>query len=203
MIKPIKKCTIKEINEIISELNMPAFRAKQLLEWLYIHQITEYSQASNLPSKLVDYLETNYPLTTQKVIDKQISSDGTRKYLIQLHDNQLVETVGIPSYDSKKQEKKENPSRLTVCFSTQVGCPVSCIFCATGKESFNRNLGMGEIIEQIHLVGEDFNMRVSNLVAMGQGEPFLNTESVLDALFILNHKNSFFALCLKISQNFP
>lgn len=119
------------------------------------------------------------PLHIPQLYNRRVSKDGTRKYLFQLHDGQLVETVAIPSRSGK--------DRLTVCFSTQVGCAMGCVFCATGHEGFTRNLGFGEIVYQILLAEDDMGMRVSNLVGMGQGEPFLNLDNVLDALLVLNN----------------
>ena len=165
---------------------MPEYRYKQILEWLYKHNISEYSEIKNLPMPLIKNLENDYPLHSAKIINRQISIDGTRKYLVELSDGALIESVGIPS--EKQKRNSDEPSRLTVCFSTQVGCPMGCLFCATGMEGFTRNLGAGEIIEQIHLVQNDFNCRATNIVAMGQGEPFLNMQATLDALTILNHK---------------
>ena len=113
------------------------------------------------------------------VVDRQISKDGTRKYLVEFDDGIRVETVGIPS---------RNGDRLTVCFSTQAGCPIACAFCATGQEGFARNLTPGEIVDQVLIVQEDMGKRVTNAVGMGQGEPFLNYDNTMAALHILNHK---------------
>ena len=188
MSKPIKTCNLSEIKQLIADANMPKFREKQLLEWLYKHNINSYSEARNLPKTLREFLDSNYSLYVPEIIDKQVSKDGTRKYLLKLSDGAFVETVGIPScsHDSFGSAANSNTNRLTVCFSTQVGCAMGCAFCATGKEGFTRNLGMGEIIDQVHIVAQDFGCRVSNIVAMGQGEPFLNTQNVFDALKILN-----------------
>lgn len=90
---------------------------------------------------------------------------------------------------SKDKDAKGSPQRLTVCFSTQVGCAIGCAFCATGKEGFVRNLTPGEMVDQIVLAGHDMGMRVSNVVAMGQGEPFLNYDNTLAALRFMNAKD--------------
>lgn len=132
---------------------------------------------TDFPKALRQQLADNHPLFAPSIEDKQVSSDGTRKYLLSYHDGSLVETVGIPSSE-----------RLTVCFSTQIGCPMGCVFCATGKEGFTRNLSVGEIIDQILVVQSDFGKRVTNLVGMGQGEPFLNYDAVVAALDIINSK---------------
>lgn len=120
------------------------------------------------------------------MLDRRVSKDGTRKYVWQFDDGAGVETVAMPSKD---KDAKGSPQRLTVCFSTQVGCAIGCAFCATGKEGFVRNLTPGEMVDQIVLAGHDMGMRVSNVVAMGQGEPFLNYDNTLAALRFMNAKD--------------
>jgi 23S rRNA (adenine2503-C2)-methyltransferase len=141
-----------------------------------------------LPKKLRESLEKDYPLIPARLIDKQVSTDGTRKYCFELFDGSRVESVGIPSL---KTNSANQPQSLTVCFSTQVGCSMQCQFCATGTEGFSRNLSAGEMVDQIAFIQEDFGMRVSHLVSMGQGEPFLNYEATLSALDFLNDKKGF------------
>lgn len=176
--KPIKSFSQSELTELMKSYRQPAFRAGQIIQWLYQRGVSSYDEMSNIPKALRDTLEANHPLFSSTVINKQVSVDGTRKYLVSFNDGCCVETVGIPSHDG----------RLTVCFSTQVGCAMGCIFCATGKEGFTRNLSIGEIIDQIHIVQNDFDQRVTNLVGMGQGEPFLNFDAVINALEIINSK---------------
>lgn len=173
----IKHYDLSELQALIKELGQPTFRAKQLYEWLYKHHATSYNTMTNLPATLREKLSQVAPYEASIIDEIQTSTDGTRKYLIKLDDGVLVESVGIPSEDGK---------RLTVCVSTQVGCPMACAFCATGQQGLTRNLEAGEIVEQVLLVQEDFNERVSNVVFMGQGEPFLNYENVMKALRILN-----------------
>lgn len=174
----IKAFSYTQLTSLMRECNQPAFRAKQIFEWLYLHHVTSYEDMTTLPSALRTFLSEHFPLYTPSLIDRQISTDGTRKYLLSYHDGACVETVAIPSPDNK---------RLTVCFSTQVGCTLSCTFCATGKEGFSRNLLPGEIVDQIFVVQEDIGTRVTNIVGMGQGEPFLNYHNTLAALRILNN----------------
>lgn len=175
----IKTYSHAGIEQLVREAGQPSFRTRQLLEWLYVHQAASYDEMSNLPKSLRSFLEQKAPLTKPSVVEKRTSSDGTRKYVLSLSDGSLVETVGIPSQASHE--------RLTVCFSTQVGCAMTCAFCATGQEGFSRNLGAGEIVDQVLVAQDDFGRRVTNLVAMGQGEPFLNYEQTMDALHILNN----------------
>ena len=179
MDKSIKTYSLPELASVMKELGQPAFRAQQLQEWLYQRHASSYDEMTNLPGSLRATLAERFPLTMPTVVDRQISKDGTRKYLVEFDDGIRVETVGIPS---------RNGDRLTVCFSTQAGCPIACAFCATGQEGFARNLTPGEIVDQVLIVQEDMGKRVTNAVGMGQGEPFLNYDNTMAALHILNHK---------------
>lgn len=154
------------------------------MQWLYKHHARSYDEMTNLPAGLRAQLAEMLPLTVPIVVDKQVSADGTRKYLLQLHDGALVETVAIPSRDEREDGSAK---RLTVCFSTQVGCPMACSFCATGKEGFTRNLAPGEMVWQLIVCQDDMDARVSNAVAMGQGEGFLNYQNLIAALQFINH----------------
>ena len=183
MTESITKYNISDIEKIIADLGQAKFRAKQLTEWILIKGARSYDEMTNLPKALRDTFKNTYPLKRASIIERRVSSDGTRKYVIELADGCLVETVGMPSL-------KDN-DHLSVCFSTQVGCAMACSFCATGKEGLSRNLSSIEMIEQILIVQEDFNTRVSNVVSMGQGEPFQNYDAVLEALRFLNAKNGF------------
>lgn len=171
------------IEELVASLGQPKFRAKQLVEWLYKHAAQSYDEMTNLPATLRYKLADIAPLTVPQIVDQQVSRDGTQKYLLRLHDGCEVETVAIPSRD---ENDKGVARRLTVCFSTQVGCPMACSFCATGKEGFTRNLTPGEIVWQVIICQQQMGLRVSNVVAMGQGEPFLNYDNVLAALQFIN-----------------
>ena len=207
--------TLEELESTFTELKLPKYRAKQLYEWLHVHNASSYDEMSNLPKALRQQLSQAFPLSSTEVAERLVSSDGSRKYLMRLSDGAAVETVGIPSStQTEEQETTANlqdepdeqepddfsqtgastehkPGRLTVCFSTQVGCGIGCEFCATGKEGFTRNLSAQEMIDQIAFVQKDFGQRVSNVVAMGQGEPFLNYEELIKALRRLNTDEGF------------
>lgn len=176
----IKTYDMQGLSAVLKTLGQPAFRAKQLYEWLYCKHVSSFAEMTNLSLALRSELQERFTLSTPELVDKQESFDGTRKYVLKLADGALVETVGIPADASRE--------RLTVCFSTQVGCPMECIFCATGTEGFTRNLSIGEMVDQIFFVQDDFGRRVSNVVGMGQGEPFLNYENVIAAMRIMNDK---------------
>lgn len=163
----------------MKELGQPSFRAQQLTEWLYQRHASSYDEMTNLPTALRAALSERFPLTTPEIVNRQVSRDGTRKYLIEFDDGIRVETVAIPS---------RGGDRLTVCFSTQAGCAIGCAFCATGREGFARNLTPGEIIDQVLIAQDDMGKRVTNVVGMGQGEPFLNYDNTMAALRILNNK---------------
>ena len=164
------------LERLVALGGQPPFRAMQLTKWLYQRGVTSYDEMTDLPAKWRAELEASVPLTTPRLVTRQVSeSDGTRKYLWRLADGVTVESVGLPTSD-----------RLTVCFSTQAGCAMGCSFCATGTGGLTRDLAPGEMVDQVRLVGEDFGIRVTNAVAMGQGEPFANYESSLDALRLMN-----------------
>uniref|UniRef100_A0A2N9IMB0 Radical SAM core domain-containing protein n=1 Tax=Fagus sylvatica TaxID=28930 RepID=A0A2N9IMB0_FAGSY len=127
-----------------------------------------------------DLQEAGWKVGRSPIHQSVTAADGTIKLLIKLEDNRLIETVGIPVEDDK------NTVRLTACVSSQVGCPLRCSFCATGKGGFSRNLKRHEIVEQVLAVEELFKHRVTNVVFMGMGEPMLNLKSVLEAHQCLN-----------------
>ena len=179
MDKPIKMYALSELPSLMKELAQPSFRAQQLTEWLYQRHASSYDEMTNLPAALRAALSERFPLTMPEIVNRQVSRDGTRKYLIEFDDGIRVETVAIPS---------RGGDRLTVCFSTQAGCAIGCAFCATGREGFARNLTPGEIVDQVLIAQDDMGKRVTNVVGMGQGEPFLNYDNTMAALRILNNK---------------
>jgi 23S rRNA (adenine2503-C2)-methyltransferase len=171
----IKRYGISRLRNLMSSWGEPGFRATQLIQWLYARNAQSYQEMSDLPSVLRAKLESVEPLAIPELLDRQVSSDKTRKYLLRLADGSRIETVGIP-----------DKNRLTVCFSTQVGCAMGCAFCATGMNGLTRSLGPGEMVDQLMVVSRDFATRVTNAVAMGEGEPFANYDATLDALRIMN-----------------
>ena len=177
IMKPIKSLTIDDLKVEVTKANLPAFRTNQLLNWLYVKGVASYDEMTNLPKALREQFALEYPLFVPKMLERQISKDGSRKYLLELYDGALVETVALPSSDG----------RLTVCASSQSGCAMNCAFCATGKQGLTRSLYPGEIVDQILVVQQDLEERVTNVVVMGQGEPFANYDATLAALRILNH----------------
>ena len=173
----IKALSEDDLRDLMTKLGQPKFRVRQIWQWLYEKGAGSFDAMSNIPDRLRRDLSEEYSLCIPQIVDKQISSDGTRKYLLEFADGVCAETVGIPS---------DSDNRLTVCFSTQAGCAMGCVFCATGRNGFTRNLTAGEMYDQVMLVSHDFDKRVSNVVAMGQGEPFANYDECLRALRLLN-----------------
>lgn len=178
MMRSIDAYSLQQLREVLADQRQPPFRLDQLISWLYQKDACRYEEMTNLPRAFREHLASHAPITKPSLAERRVSLDGTRKYLVSYPDGSCVETVAIPSLSTK--------DRLTVCVSTQVGCPMRCLFCATGREGFVRNLGSGEIVRQVMLAQSDIGSRATNLVAMGQGEPFLNYDNVLGALRIIN-----------------
>jgi len=151
----------------------PAYRAGQIFTWL--HRGATLDEMSNLPKTLRQTLSERYIITRPKLIKRQISQDGTRKYLWGLADGNCVETV-LMFY-------KHGPS---ICVSTQVGCRMGCVFCASTKSGLCRNLTPSEILDQIIFTGLDAGVRISHIVLMGTGEPLDNYDNVLQFLKVVN-----------------
>jgi 23S rRNA (adenine2503-C2)-methyltransferase len=172
--QPLLGATIEELTAWVQQQGQPAYRGKQLHEWIYHKGVRSLADISVFPKHWRSEIAA-VPIGRSTLHHRSVAADGTVKYLLQLSDGQIVETVGIPS-----------DKRLTVCVSTQVGCPMACDFCATGKGGYKRNLSRGEIVDQVLTVQEDFQHRVSHVVFMGMGEPLLNTENVLAAIKSLN-----------------
>ena len=163
------------LEALVADLQQPRFRAGQIERWLYERGADSYAQMTDLPAGLRETLAIRLALPVPEILERQESADGTRKYLVVLAGGVAVEVVGLPSGE-----------RLTVCFSTQAGCAMGCTFCATGIGGLSRDLGPGEMVDQVRLVAHDFGRRVTNAVAMGQGEPFANYDATLGGLRFMN-----------------
>src|SRR5881409_3592801 len=155
----------------------PAYRARQLLPRLWERPVGSWDEATELPAALRRALTEALPLRRLALSARQVSQDGTEKYLWDLGDGEAVESVLIPE-----------GKRRTLCISSQVGCALGCVFCATGRMGFRRNLTTAEIVAQVReLVLRDAPTPPTNVVFMGMGEPLLNWDAVDAALTILNH----------------
>ena len=174
------------LREFFLSIGEKPFRAEQVLKWIYHQGVTDFEQMTNLSKDLRQNLERVAVVDPPKVLSEQVSLDGTTKWLIGFGGGNAVETVYIPE-----------PSRGTLCISSQVGCALNCTFCATGAQGFNRNLSTGEIIGQVWLaaraLGHERNgkRRITNVVLMGMGEPLLNFDAVTAALSLLRHDLGF------------
>lgn len=158
-------------------MHLPAFRAKQIEDWLWHYNIGSFDDMTNISKALRAQLAKQFYLYAPRAINKQVSQDGSRKYLLLLEDGISVECVGMPNGD-----------KLSVCVSSQAGCAMGCVFCATGKAGLRRNLFADEIYQQALFIRDDFDgMRISNIVLMGQGEPLTNYTQALRALRLFNN----------------
>ncbi|MEA5535428.1 23S rRNA (adenine(2503)-C(2))-methyltransferase RlmN [Crocosphaera sp. XPORK-15E] len=166
--------SVDELTTWVKQQGQPAYRGKQLHQWLYEKGARSLTEISVFPKTWREEL-SDYPIGRSKIVHRTIAPDGTRKYLLSLADGLIIEAVGIPT-----------SKRLTVCVSSQVGCPMNCDFCATGKGGYERNLTCAEIVDQVLTVQEDFQQRVSHVVFMGMGEPLLNIKEVVKAVKIIN-----------------
>jgi 23S rRNA (adenine2503-C2)-methyltransferase len=167
--------TQAQLADMLAEWGEPRFRAKQVWSWLYENRVSSFEAMTNLPKTLRTRLEAEATLGALKIMAEQSSSDGTTKRLYTLADGQLIEAVLMP-YDD---------DRRTACISTQAGCAMGCVFCATGQMGFARHLTSTEIFEQAMLFARDLEAggeRLSNVVLMGMGEPFHNYDASLVAI---------------------
>ena len=167
--------TFTELSSLVAEFGERPFRARQLWQWMYDKRVHDFAAMTDLPQRFLAELAQYASLGGSRLIAQQKSADGTEKRLYQLADGQLIESV-LMSYEDQ---------RKTACLSTQAGCAMGCVFCATGQMGFARNLSVAEIFEQAALLARDLasqGERLSNIVLMGMGEPFHNYDATLHAI---------------------
>ncbi|MCU0423881.1 MAG: 23S rRNA (adenine(2503)-C(2))-methyltransferase RlmN [Bacteroidia bacterium] len=173
--KDIRSYSLIHLQDWFTEMGEKTFRAKQVYEWLWKKSAHDFDVMSNLPIALRDKLKSSFTINGITVVDKQISKDGTIKSSFRLHDGHLIEGVLIPADD-----------RMTACVSSQVGCSLTCKFCATGKMDRIRNLNPDEIYDQVvHIrnwANQHYGKPLTNIVFMGMGEPLLNYGNVLNGI---------------------
>ena len=173
-VSPLYGLDLEEAEELAQREKIPAYRGRQILEWLYQKHITDLKEASSLPAKMREDLAGRYEASSIRFEEAKKAGDGESvKFLFRTADGYLLESVLIAQKD-----------RRTVCVSTQLGCKIGCSFCASGKGKFGRNLTAGEIVEQVARI-ERQSGKVSNVVFMGMGEPLDNFEATMKALKIL------------------
>jgi 23S rRNA (adenine2503-C2)-methyltransferase len=165
--------TLPQIEEFVTELGLPKFRARQIHSWIYSKYAKSFDDMTDLAKDVRELLKQRATVPLLEQAHLQISNDGTRKYLFKLPDNKYVEAVLMTF---------EDRPTLSACVSSQVGCAVGCTFCATGYLGFKRNLTSPEIIDQVMSIQRDIGARISNIVYMGQGEPLLNVDHVIESL---------------------
>ena len=175
--KNIKDYNLDSLKEEFINMGEKPFRAEQVFKWLYEEKVKEFDEMTNLSLALREKLKENYTMCNFNILKKQESSDGTKKYLFDILDGNAIETV-LMSYHHG----------YSLCVSSQVGCKMGCKFCASTGIQFARNLTSGEIVEQILAVEQDNNIRISNIVFMGIGEPFDNYDNVVNAIRIINNQ---------------
>jgi 23S rRNA (adenine2503-C2)-methyltransferase len=171
---------LSELEKWVVQVGEKKFRAKQIWQWLYHHEVQGWDEMTNIPQALREKLEDAFVLQALEKVEVQESNTGTRKILSRLVDGELIEEVLIPASD-----------RRTVCVSSQVGCMFGCAFCASGQNGMKRNLKAGEIVGELLSAQREYGDRVTNLVFMGIGEPFDNYDEVMRAIRIMNDPDGF------------
>jgi 23S rRNA (adenine2503-C2)-methyltransferase len=181
--------SLAELESHVESLGAPKYRARQVWEWAYRHVAASYDEMPNVPADLRRQLDETLPFPVLTVVTELASDDGlTRKRLIRLHDGKLIESV-LMLYDPRSDSR----GRATVCVSSQAGCAMGCIFCATGQAGFDRNLTAGEILAQIiGFAREQADLAaqpLTNVVFMGMGEPMANYRAVWRTVETLHDPN--------------
>lgn len=176
----------QELEQVVNELGLPRFTAKQLASWLYQKRVFSFEEMTNLSKKARQLLGDHYILGRSKPMKQAVSRDGTVKYLFQTVSGHYVETVYIPEIAAAQHDAEPGDSskpRATLCVSSQVGCKMGCRFCMTGRQGFQANLTVADILNQVYSIPQ--SEELTNIVVMGQGEPFDNTDAILRAIEIL------------------
>ena len=181
-ISPTEKTNLLGLNRqdmevFFADLGEKPFRASQMMKWIHQHNVNDFQQMSNISKALQQRLSETANIDALEVVVDQLSSDGTRKWVMRLNDGNCIETVFIP-----------DDGRGTLCISSQVGCALDCSFCSTARQGFSRNLSTAEILSQVWLAScllddeKKPGRKITNLVLMGMGEPLLNYENVVKAI---------------------
>lgn len=178
MRKNIKNFDLEDLKEELKSINEKSYRAEQIFKWIYQDKVASFEEMTNLSLDLRKKLDENYSLGNFTIVKKLESKDGTKKYLFDVGDEEgnMIETVLMQYHHG-----------FTVCVSSQIGCKMGCKFCASTGIPFSRSLEPGEIVEQILAIERDLNLKVSNIVYMGIGEPLDNFENVMKSIEILNN----------------
>lgn len=175
----LTKLNEEELIDFLSKYDDKKFRINQIINWIYNKSASSFDEMTDVKKELREKLKNEALITDVKIKTKQVSRDGTIKYLLEYSDGNVAECVLM---------RFDNRGNLTACVSSQIGCPMGCIFCATGQRGFIRNMLPYEIAEQILTIQRDTKLKVTNVVFMGQGEPLNNYENVYRAIEIINSK---------------
>ena len=176
--KSIYDLSLKDLEEYLLSKDLKPFHAKQIFRWLYDKRVTDFALMSDISKKMIDQLKEDFVIESLKVRDLQISKDGTKKFLFEMSDGALVESV-LMIFDYG----------YSACVTSQVGCNMGCTFCASGLLKKQRDLSAGEIVSQALMIQNELDKddkRLGNIVVMGTGEPFDNYDNVMKALSIIN-----------------
>jgi len=181
----LRGLTLEELRKELTSLGEPSYRGDQVFQWLCAKGVTSFEEMHNLPKDLRKKLAEHYSISIPEIKKFEEDTDGTIKFVLVLEDKKEIECVLLPERD-----------HFTLCVSTQVGCPIGCRFCLTGKMGFKRNLEVAEIIGQVVIAKKfvkekGFELPLRNIVFMGMGEPLLNFENLIKSLKILSHEKGF------------
>lgn len=174
--KNIKDYNLEQLKDELESLEEKKYRAEQIFKWIYVDKVNSFDEMTNLSISLREKLKNNYSINNFKVIKRQVSSDGTQKFLFDILDGNAIESVLMKYHHGN-----------TICVSSQVGCKMGCKFCASTGIKFVRSLSAGEIVEQVLAVERESGEKISNIVFMGIGEPLDNYDNVIHAIRILNN----------------
>lgn len=189
----IKNFSLDEVESVFTHIGEKRYRAKQLFNWLYERNVDDFWSMTNFSKSLRKILDEQYEVSPLTFVDrKKSNTDGTEKFLFKTYDEHYIEAVFI-------RNDGTDEGRLTVCVSSQIGCPLGCAFCQTSKIGFKRNLQCAEILDQINQIRRMVGLKNNNVVFMGMGEPFLNYEAVLKSADIMNYTFGFHISARKIT----
>lgn len=190
--KDIRNISLEKLKTFFVEQGEKKFRAKQVMEWLWRFSASSFDQMTNLSLDTRELLSKHFEFRTMDLVEEQFAEDGTIKMAFKLYDGYIVEGVLIPT------EK-----RMTACISSQVGCSLTCSFCATGKLKRMRNLDASEIYDQVvaikNMAEHKYNAPLTNIVYMGMGEPLLNYQNTIDSAHLITDKNGLYMSSKRIT----
>ena len=175
--KNIKDYGLEDLKQELVNMGEKKFRAEQIFKWIFEEKVISFDEMTNLSLELREKLKQSYDMHNFNILKKQVASDGTIKYLFDVLDGNAIETVLMKYHHG-----------YSICVSSQIGCKMGCRFCASTGIAFARSLTSGEIVEQILAVERDEDIRISNVVFMGIGEPLDNYENVVNAIRIINNQ---------------